>query len=80
MSDRPGSLAFAACFALVFAARAAAQPTPPIVASAPAAPEFLTRDDSHLSIASADAVDVDADPLDRLSPRSGLLGFRVLSR
>jgi hypothetical protein len=52
MSDRPGSLAFAARFALLFAARAAAQPTRPIVASAPAAPELLTRYDSHLSIAS----------------------------
>jgi hypothetical protein len=46
MSDRPESLAFAARFALLFAA---AQPTRPIVASAP---ELLTRYDSHLSIAS----------------------------
>jgi hypothetical protein len=52
MSDRPGSLVLAACLALIFAARAAAQPTQPIVAAAPAAPEFLTRYDFHLSIAS----------------------------
>jgi hypothetical protein len=52
MSDRSGSLVLAACFALVFAARAAAQPPQPIVAPAPAAPEFLTRYDFHLSIAS----------------------------
>ena len=41
----------AACFALVFAARAAAQPPQPIVAPAPAAPEFMSRYDFHLSIA-----------------------------
>ena len=52
MSDRSGSLVLAACLALVFAARAAAQPPQPIVAAAPAAPEFLTRYDFHLSIAS----------------------------
>lgn len=52
MSDRPGSLALAACFALVFAAHAAAQETQPIVAPASAAPDFLTRYDFHLSIAS----------------------------
>jgi hypothetical protein len=52
MSDRSGSLVLAACLALVFAARAAAQPSQPIVAPAPAAPEFLTRYDFHLSIAS----------------------------
>jgi len=51
MSDRSGSLVLAACFALVFAARAAAQPSQPLVAPAPAAPEFLTRYDFHLSIA-----------------------------
>ncbi len=50
MSDRPGSLALAACFALVFAARAAAQPQPTI-AAAPDSPEFMTRYDFHLSIA-----------------------------
>ena len=50
MSDRSvGGLAL--CFALVFAAHAAAQPTQPIVAPAPATPEFLTRYDFHLSIA-----------------------------
>src|ERR1700724_2546792 len=52
MSDRSGSLVLAACLALVFAARAAAQPSQPIVAPAPAAPEFLTRYDFHLSLAS----------------------------
>ena len=52
MSDRSGSLVLAACLALVFAARAAAQPSQPIVAPAPAAPEFLTRYDFHLTIAS----------------------------
>jgi hypothetical protein len=52
MSDRPGSLALAACFALVFAAHAAAQETQPIIAPAPAVPDFLTRYDFHLSIAS----------------------------
>ena len=52
MSDRSGSLALAACLALVFAASAAAQSSQPIVAPAPAAPEFLTRYDFHLSIAS----------------------------
>jgi hypothetical protein len=52
MSDRSGSLVLAACLALAFAARAAAQPPQPIVAPAPAAPEFLTRYDFHLSIAS----------------------------
>jgi hypothetical protein len=52
MSDRSGSLVLAACLALVFAVRATAQPSQPIVAPAPAAPEFLTRYDFHLSIAS----------------------------
>jgi hypothetical protein len=52
MSDRPGSLALAACFALIFAAHSSAQDTQPIVAAAPAAPAFLTRYDFHLSIAS----------------------------
>jgi len=51
MSDRSGSLALAACFALVFATHAAAQPTQPLVAPAPAAPEFMNRYDFHLSIA-----------------------------
>jgi hypothetical protein len=51
MSDRPGSLALAACFAFVFAAHAAAQPSQPIVAAPPAAPEFMSRYDFHLSIA-----------------------------
>jgi hypothetical protein len=51
MSDRPGTLALAACFALVFAARAAAQSAQPIVAPAPAGPEFLSRYDFHMSIA-----------------------------
>jgi hypothetical protein len=41
----------AACFALVFSARAAAQETQPTVAPAPAAPEFMSRYDFHLSIA-----------------------------
>jgi hypothetical protein len=67
MSDRSGSLALAACFALVFAAHAAAQQTQPIVAAAPAAPEFMSRYDFHLSIARllpstdtpAEAADVD---------------------
>jgi hypothetical protein len=52
MSDRSGSLALAACFALVFTAHAAAQPLQPIVAPAPAAPEFLSRFDFRLSISS----------------------------
>jgi hypothetical protein len=51
MPDRSGSIALAACFALVFAAHAAAQIPQPIVASAPAAPEFMSRYDFHLSIA-----------------------------
>ena len=50
MSDRSGSLVLAACFALVFAARAAAQPQPTI-AAAPDSPEFMSRYDFHLSIA-----------------------------
>ena len=49
MSDR--SIAFAISFSLVFATVAAAQSTQPIVAPAPASPEFLTRYDFHLSIA-----------------------------
>jgi hypothetical protein len=52
MSDRQGSLALAVCFVVAFAAHAAAQDTQPLVAAAPAAPEFLTRYDFHLSIAS----------------------------
>ncbi len=52
MSDRPGSIALAACFTLIFAAHSTAQDTQPIVAPAPAAPEFLTRYDFHLTIAS----------------------------
>ena len=52
MSDRPGSLALAACFAFAFAAHAAAQPSQPVVAPAPAAPEFMSRYDFRLSIAS----------------------------
>ena len=51
MSDRPGSLVLAACFALVFAAHADAQEIQPIVAPAPAAPEFMSRYEFHLSIA-----------------------------
>jgi hypothetical protein len=51
MSDRSGSLALAACFAFVFAAHAAAQPYQPIIAPAPASPEFLSRYDFRLSIA-----------------------------
>jgi hypothetical protein len=51
MADRPGSLTLAACFVLALAARAAAQPSQPIVAAAPAAPEFMSRYDFHLSIA-----------------------------
>jgi hypothetical protein len=51
MPDRSGSLTLAACFAFVFAAHAAAQPSQPIVAPAPAAPEFMSRYDFHLSIA-----------------------------
>jgi len=46
---KPAVLAIS--FALVFAAGAAAQSTQPIVAPAPASPEFLTRYDFHLSIA-----------------------------
>lgn len=41
----------ALCFVLLFAARATAQPTQPIVAPAPASPEFMSRYDFHLSIA-----------------------------
>ena len=51
MADRPGSLILAACFVFAFAARVAAQPSQPIVAAAPAAPEFMSRYDFHLSIA-----------------------------
>jgi hypothetical protein len=51
MPDRPGSIALAACFALVFAAHAAAQIPQPIVAAAPAGPEFMSRYDFQLSIA-----------------------------
>jgi len=46
---KPAVLAIS--LALVFAAGAAAQSTQPIVAPAPASPEFLTRYDFHLSIA-----------------------------
>ena len=46
---RPAVLAIS--FALVFATVAGAQSTQPIVAPAPASPEFLTRYDFHLSIA-----------------------------
>jgi hypothetical protein len=42
----------AACFGFVFAAPAAAQPPQPIVVPAPAAPEFLTRYDFHMSATS----------------------------
>jgi hypothetical protein len=52
MSDRQGSLALAVCLTFAVAAHAAAQDMQPIVAAAPAAPEFLTRYDFHLSIAS----------------------------
>ena len=41
---------FAACFALFSAAPAAAQPLQPIVAAAPATPEFMSRYDFRLSI------------------------------
>jgi len=51
MADTQGSVVLAACFALVFAAHAAAQDTQPIVAPAPSAPEFMSRYDFHLSIA-----------------------------
>jgi hypothetical protein len=51
MSDRPGSLALALCLSLVFVAHAAAQPPQPLIAPAPAAPEFLSRYDFRLSIA-----------------------------
>jgi hypothetical protein len=51
MSDRPGSLALAASFVFAFAASAAAQSQQPVVVPAPAAPDFLTRYDFHLSIA-----------------------------
>ena len=51
MSERSG-LALAACFAFVFAAHvASAQETQPIIAPAPATPEFMSRYDFHLSIA-----------------------------
>ena len=50
MSDRTVA-GLALCFALVFAGHAAAQPTQPVVAPAPAAPEFMNRYDFHLSIA-----------------------------
>lgn len=50
MSDRPGSLVLAASFVIAFAASAAAQSQQPIVVPAPAAPDFLTRYDFHLSI------------------------------
>ena len=53
MSDTTeGSLVLAACFVLAFAAHAAAQQPQPTVAPAPAAPEFLTRYDFHLSATS----------------------------
>jgi hypothetical protein len=52
MADRPaGSLVLAACFALALSTHAAAQPVQPIVVPAPAAPEFLSRYEFHLSIA-----------------------------
>ena len=46
---RPAILA--ACFALVCSTHAVAQSTQPIVAPAPAAPEFMNRYDFHLAIA-----------------------------
>jgi hypothetical protein len=48
---KPCARFLAACFVLIFTARAAAQPPQPIVATAPAAPEFMSRYDFHLSIA-----------------------------
>jgi len=51
MSDTEGSIILAISFSLIFATVAAAQSTQPIVAPAPASPEFLTRYDFHLSIA-----------------------------
>jgi hypothetical protein len=46
---RQGKVAL--CFVLLFAVRATAQQTQPIVAPAPASPEFMSRYDFHLSIA-----------------------------
>jgi hypothetical protein len=51
MSDRPGSIALALFLSLVFTTHARAQPSQPLVAPPPAAPEFLSRYDFHLSIA-----------------------------
>ena len=52
MSDPEGSLVLAACFVFAFAAHAAAQTQQPTVAPAPPAPEFMSRYDFHISIAS----------------------------
>jgi hypothetical protein len=52
MSDRHRSLGLVACFVFAFATHAAAQTQQPTVAPAPPAPEFMSRYDFHLSIAS----------------------------
>jgi hypothetical protein len=67
MADRSRPLVLAVCLGFGFAAHAAAQPMQPIVAPAPAAPEFMSRFDFHVAIARllpstdtpAEAVDVD---------------------
>jgi len=51
MPDRSGSLVLAASFVFAFVVSAAAQDLQPTVVAAPAAPDFLSRYDFHLSIA-----------------------------